>query len=94
MAVDNRDRDGIIVAAAPTPPEARWLAEQRDPQLREHVEALWWTLLPLSGGAVMVPQPLLRLLGRPSGLQHAIVWRNANAHGRRHLETLLGAPPF
>jgi len=93
LATDNLARQGIVVEVCPCPDQA-WLRMQRDRRVAAHRSARWWKLLPLSGGAVLVPEPLLEGRGRPTSLQHAVAARNANEHARRTLERLLGAPAF
>ncbi|HEX6811334.1 MAG TPA: hypothetical protein VF384_06915 [Planctomycetota bacterium] len=93
LVVDNHDRDGIVVASRPCP-DAEWLAAQRDRRVLRHRQAAWWTIFPLSGGSVYAPSRLMRLVGRPTRMQHAIAWRNANEHARKKLRQLLGPAPY
>lgn len=54
---------GILVRVEPKP-AATWLREQLDARWREHAAATWWSLLPLDGGRMLVPEPLLVSRGR------------------------------
>ena len=52
--------DCILIAREPRP-SAVWLAEQHDQRCRDHADSQWWSAMPLTGGLLLVPEPLLRL---------------------------------
>jgi hypothetical protein len=91
LVVDNLGRFGIALQEGDCP-AADWLALQHDRRVVRHRRARWWQLLPMSGGSVMAPSPMLRRLGRPSPLQVAIAAHNATAFGRKTLCGLFGEP--
>jgi hypothetical protein len=62
LIIDNRDREGIVVERTKRP-TASWLADQWDSRLRAlPPDTTWWTVLPMSGGAVIVPESLARFV--------------------------------
>ena len=56
LIIDNFDREGIVYSKARRP-SAKWLAEQEDVRVQKS-PGPWWTVLPLDGGAVIVPTEL------------------------------------
>jgi hypothetical protein len=56
---DNYHREGIVVGEEPRP-SREWIAEQVDQQPASlPLETRWWAVLPLGGGMVLAPEPLL-----------------------------------
>jgi hypothetical protein len=56
LIVDNLGREGLVYAKERRP-GAKWLAEQDDVRIRQSAGP-WWKVLPLDGGAVIVPSEL------------------------------------
>jgi hypothetical protein len=69
LIIDNRDREGIVVSEC-EPPDAAWLKQQRDRRVLALGICKWWKVLPSTGGAVRVPEPLAKYL-RPATLEDA-----------------------
>jgi hypothetical protein len=59
---DNRDRLGIVVSRYPRQPSRKWLAEQFDERMGDPSHGVWWNVIPLDGGLVIVPEGLLHLV--------------------------------
>ena len=53
---DNHGREGIVFAIERRP-GAKWISEQEDARV-PHAAGPWWKVLPLDGGAVIVPDDL------------------------------------
>jgi len=56
LIVDNFGREGIVYSKERRP-SAKWLAEQEDSRVQQSAGP-WWKVLPLNGGAVIVPTEL------------------------------------
>lgn len=56
LVLDSFGREGIVFAKQRRP-SAKWLAEQGDSRVQQSAGP-WWTVLPLSGGSVIVPSEL------------------------------------
>jgi hypothetical protein len=72
---------GILVGKEPQPPAKR-LAEQHDARWRAHAAAEWWAVMPLNGGLLLVPEPLLRPLRAATRDDVMFAVDHANDHGR------------
>lgn len=60
LITDNRGRLGIVLEKAKAP-DAEWLKIQKDSRMREvPVESVWWNVLPLDGGGILVPESLAK----------------------------------
>lgn len=81
-------RDRGIVSKAEGPPPEKWILEQIDESMREHRDDRWWSVMPLTGGALLLPESLLRPLGEPSYEDFLIAVDHANETGRRTLASL------
>src|SRR5690606_3777524 len=62
LIVDNFDREGIVYSKERRP-SSQWLVEQEDVRVQQSAGP-WWKVLPLSGGAVIVPAELCTVLRR------------------------------
>lgn len=85
--VVRRGEEAITVDVAPRP-AASWLREQQDPRWREHADARWWNVLPLTGGAILVPEPLLRLIRAATRDDVMNAVNHGNEHARRTIAQL------
>lgn len=62
LIVDNWKREGILVEQVKRPAKG-WLARQSDSRMRTMPEdTIWWSVLDVRGGAVIVPEPLARFV--------------------------------
>lgn len=60
LITDNRGRLGIVLEKVKAP-DAEWLKIQKDSRMREvPVESVWWNVLPLDGGCILVPESLAK----------------------------------
>lgn len=59
--VVRKGTEGILVRKE-SKPTSQWLAAQQDPRSREHAHEQWWAVMPLGGGLLLVPEPVLRSL--------------------------------
>lgn len=64
LIIDNIGRVGLVYSKE-RPPSAKWLAEQEDVRI-QHSTGPWWKVLPLDGGAIIVPAELATFLRRAS----------------------------
>ena len=55
-----------IVIRCEEQPSAGWLAEQADSRMRERKNDRWWSLMPLGGGLILLPESLIEVSGRAS----------------------------
>lgn len=62
LIVDCYANEGIVLSVARRP-SAKWLGVQEDERMRNAVGP-WWNVLPLDGGAVMVPDDLGKFVRR------------------------------
>ncbi len=62
LIVDNYGREGLVYSKERRP-SAKWIAEQEDVRVHESAGP-WWKVLPLNGGAVIVPAELGTFLRR------------------------------
>lgn len=80
--------EAVIVIRRDRKPSPSWVAEQLDERMRQYEEADWWSVMPLSGGLLLVPETLLRHL-RPASYEDIMkAVDHANNDGRRTLATL------
>jgi hypothetical protein len=88
LIIDNFNREGIVVERAKRP-TASWLADQDDVRLRAlAADTVWWTVLPISGGAVIVPEPLAQFI-REATIEDAMrAAEYANEHALRTIAQL------
>jgi len=60
LITDNRGRLGIVLEKAKQP-DANWLNIQHDTRMQEvPVGTVWWHVLPLDGGGILVPESLAK----------------------------------
>ena len=83
LIIDNWDREGIVVERVEQP-KASWLAGQTDSRMRGlPQETIWWIVLDVRGGAVIVPEPLAQFV-REATIEDAMrAAEYANAHALR-----------
>lgn len=62
LIVDNYGREGIVYSRERRP-NAKWLANQDDVRV-QNAEGPWWKVLPLDGGAVILPEDLGNFIRR------------------------------
>ena len=71
LVADNHDRLGIVTSRKPRQPGRGWLADQLDERMRDPSHRIWWNVMPLEGGLVVVPEGLIRIV-REATLPDAI----------------------
>jgi hypothetical protein len=84
---DRYDRLGIVRDRAKRPSES-WLRDQERPISDEHASGAWWTVLPLTGGAVLSPEPLLTPLRQATYEDFLQAVESANQAGVKSLAAL------
>src|SRR5687768_13903375 len=62
LVIDNRDRPGIVTSRPPRQPGRKWLGDQFDARMRDPAHRIWWNVMPLDGGLVVVPEGLMRVV--------------------------------
>jgi hypothetical protein len=62
LVIDNRDRHGIVISRHPRQPGRKWLDDQFDARMRDPTHRIWWNVMPLDGGLVVVPEGLMRVM--------------------------------
>jgi len=83
---DNHTRVGIVIERAKRP-TAAWIRDQKDQRVRNLTdEEVWWRVLPLEGGSVLVPDSLATRIREAN---YADVM-NAIEHGNDHAARELG----
>lgn len=90
LVYDNRDRLGIVISRYPRQPSRKWLEEQFDERIRDPGHRVWWNVMPLDGGLVIVPEGLLRLV-RPATFDDAL--RAVAGGNEAAVKTLIGLFP-
>jgi hypothetical protein len=86
---DSRGRPGIVCTRKDRPSED-WIDEQLDAEdiRRLDQDVPWWGVIPLDGGLVLVPEPMLEVI-RPAAYEDFLVAADhANIAGRKYLATL------
>jgi hypothetical protein len=81
VIVDNWDREGIVVEQAERP-AAGWLKDQQDSKVAAlPPDTVWWRVLCIHGGAVIVPEPFARFVRQATidDAMSAVACANANA---------------
>ena len=88
LIIDNLNREGIVVERAKRP-TASWLADQDDVRVRAlPADTAWWKVLPIRGGAVIVPEPLAQFV-REGTIEDAMkAVEGANEHALRTIAQL------
>ncbi len=62
LIIDNWDRECIVVERVKRP-AAGWLADQTDSRvLALPADTIWWSVLDIRGGGVLVPEPLAQFV--------------------------------
>src|SRR6186713_3425581 len=80
-----RRGEQAIVLRPEAAPSASWLREQVDERLRQHRDRQWWCVMPLTGGALLLPQAILQLRGTPTRDQILMAVDHASESGRRSI---------
>ena len=86
---DAHGREGIVCPRKQRPPED-WIEEQLNANdiRRLGQDVAWWGVMPLDGGLVLVPEPMLEVI-RPATYEDFLVAADhANIEGRKYLATL------
>jgi hypothetical protein len=86
---DNYAREGVVCESRRRPPES-WIKDQRNVEdIRKLApDVSWWSVMPLTGGLVVVPEPMLEVL-RPASYEDFLkAADNANVEGRKYLATI------
>src|SRR5207248_3036993 len=90
LVTDNRGRLGIVISRNPRRPSRKWLEEQFDARMRDPNHRLWWNVMPLDGGFVIVPEGLLQIV-RQASFDDAI--QAAAGGNEAAVKTLMGMFP-
>jgi len=62
LIIDNWERECIVVERVRRP-AASWLADQTDSEVQTlPAEIVWWRVLDIRGGGVLVPEPLAQFV--------------------------------
>jgi hypothetical protein len=69
LIIDNRESEGIVLCEVDRPAEG-WIQIQNDERVRSVGNCTWWCVIPFTGGAAHVPEPLARYL-RPATAEDA-----------------------
>jgi len=86
---DALGRQGIVCSRKDRPPED-WINEQlnADDLRKLDAKAQWWGVMPMDGGLVLVPEPMLDVI-RPASYEDFLAAAdNANVAGRKYLAML------
>ncbi len=86
---DALGRQGIVCSRRERPSED-WISEQlnADDIRKLAPDVPWWGVMPLDGGLVLVPEPMLVVI-RPASYEDFLAAAdNANIAGRKYLATL------
>jgi hypothetical protein len=86
---DALGRQGIVCARKDRP-SGDWIDEQlnADDIRKLDANAQWWGVMPMDGGLVLVPEPMLEVI-RPASYEDFLAAAdNANIEGRKYLATL------
>jgi len=86
VARDTRGREGIVLSKEPDPPRD-WLEDQANleeiKRLGPNVE--WWGLMPLDGGYLLIPGPMLTWLREATFEDFLLAVDHAGIEGRFNL---------
>lgn len=81
-----------IVLELASSPAVTWIALQQDTRLQNlPVDARWWTLLPLGGGAVLAAEALLTVVREASYQDFLRAVEHTSVDGRRRLAAVFPA---
>jgi hypothetical protein len=81
LITDNNGRLGIVLERAKEP-DSDWLKIQRDTRMREvPIGTIWWHVLPLSGGGILVPETLAKFEREATNEDLLEAYNNSNAAG-------------
>jgi uncharacterized protein YqcC (DUF446 family) len=88
LIIDNWEREGIVVERAKRP-AAGWLSDQTDRRvLALPTDTVWWSVLDVRGGGVLVPEPLAQFI-REATIDDAMrAVEHANEHALRTIAQL------
>lgn len=79
LITDNRGRLGIVLEKAKAP-DVEWLKIQRDSRMKEvPVGTVWWHVLPLEGGGILVPEYLANFEREATSEDIMEVYKNSSA---------------
>ena len=83
---DPNGRTGIVFERRERPAEG-WIKDQENVEAIRHLprNTTWWSVLPLTGGLVIIPEPMLEVL-RPAAYEDFLAAVDgANIAGRKYL---------
>jgi len=89
LVADAYDREGIVIERAKRP-DPEWLEIQNLSEMRTHKDSQWWTLFPLGGGSVQMPEPLMRFLRKATREDFRLAEGNANDYAAGILRRIFG----
>jgi hypothetical protein len=86
---DDHGRQGIVCSRKERPSED-WINEQlhADDILKLDANVPWWGVMPLDGGLVLIPEPMMEVIRRASYEDFLMAAEHANVAGRKYLATL------
>ena len=89
LILDNHNCPGIVIRLADKP-DPGWIRMQRDTRVRDLGDCAWWKVIPLDGGSILVPEPLVRFQREATPEDVRAALSEANAAGA---ETILNLFP-
>lgn len=82
LILDNYYREGIVLKRAKCPTKD-WINKQQDTKVKEFDEnTVWWEVIPLDGGLVIIPEPLARFIREATYDDIMKAVDHANKYGR------------
>lgn len=89
LIADNLGRLGIVMEQAETPAPG-WIKIQKDIRIHElPSDTVWWHIIPLDGGGIEAPEPLIQFVRRANYEDICKAYKNSNYSGRLGIEELL-----
>ena len=91
IITDNYELMGIVLEREGKPTD-EWLELQNDERMRQQPEDVkWWSVLPFTGGAVCIPEPLMVKERRATIDDLQEVYRNGYPFAQEELEQMYQA---
>jgi hypothetical protein len=80
---------GIVLSQSVCPDQA-WIALQRDRRFAERAGDRWWKVASLTGGGLLLPESLIRVVGPPAAQDVDNAMQNANEFGKQLIRQAIG----
>lgn len=86
LVMDAFNREGLVCEQRERPPED-WIRDQRNVEdiRRLPPDVRWWAVMPLTGGLVIAPEPMLTVIRPATYEDFLLAADNANIAGRKSL---------